>query len=279
MNPLTGAGWSGLPLYTCEDADGTHAIDIEIPVPLLVLWSVDGATIDVRQTITRRWAFMPRANHFGLFTAGAYDAVVSPPSSSSALVIALPWDWCRAAMPAARTVPSMPPRFGYQDRHLLRLVRGLDAHRRGREPLGSLYTESLSIGIVNHLYTANADGEGRSSAVERALPAAIERAVERLIDDRLDTPPKLSQMAALAGMGTAHFLRAFKISFGLTPYQYVLQRRIDRAKRLLASEDRSLTSMALELGFASHAHFTSAFHARTGMTPSAFRRGKMAPGR
>ena len=82
-------------------------------------------------------------------------------------------------------------------------------------------------------------------------------------------------MAALAGTGTAQFLRAFKTSFGLTPYQYVLQRRIDRAKRLLASENPSLTSMALELGFASHAHFTSAFHARTGMTPSAFRRDKI----
>ena len=279
MNPLTGAEWSGLPLYACEDAEGAHAIDIEIPVPLLVLWNVDGATIDVRQTSTQRWTFMPRANHFGLFAAGAYDAVVSPPSAGSALVIALPWEWCRAAMPGPCNMPAIPPRFAYHDRQLLRLVRGLDAHRRDSEPLGNLYTESLSIAIVNRLYTADVEDEGTSSTAERVLPAAVRLALERLIDERLDAPPKLSRMAALAGMGTAQFLRAFRASFGVTPYQYVLQRRIDRAKWLLGFESRSLTSMALELGFASHAHFASAFHARTGMTPSAFRRGKAASGR
>jgi len=275
--PLTGDRWSGLPLSLCASAAASRELDLEIPIPLLVLWNADGPTIEVRQTATRRWTVARRANHFGLFAAGTYDSIVAPPAQNPALVIGIPSEWCRAGMPAAphRAAP-VQSRFGYRDRHLLRLVRALEAHRADGEPLGGLYTESLSIAILDRLHADAPDGDGAGGT--SSLPALARRVVVRLIDDRLDAPPELAKMAALAGMGTGQFVRSFRQAFGVTPHQYVLQRRIDRAKSMLGSGHRSLTSIALELGFASHAHFTAAFHARTGSTPSDYRRERR-PGR
>jgi AraC family transcriptional regulator len=272
--PLTGDRWSGLPLSLCANAAASRELDLEIATPLLVLWNADGPTIEVRQTATRRWTVARRANHFSLFAAGSYDAIVAPAAQHPALVVGIPSEWRRALTPAgAHGAPPVQSRFGYHDRHLLRLVRALEAHRADGEPLGGLYTQSLSIVILDRLHTGAHD----SAAGARALPALARRVIERLIDDRLDAPPELAKMAALAGMGTGQFVRSFKQAFGATPYQYVLQRRIDRAKSMLGS-GRSLTSIGLELGFASHAHFTSAFHTRTGSTPSDYRRERRSPG-
>jgi AraC family transcriptional regulator len=67
-------------------------------------------------------------------------------------------------------------------------------------------------------------------------------------------------------------LRAFKESFGATPHRYHAQKRIERAKELLASHNLSLLQIAIELGFAEASSFSLAFHKMAQMTPSAYRR-------
>jgi AraC family transcriptional regulator len=69
---------------------------------------------------------------------------------------------------------------------------------------------------------------------------------------------------------TAYFIRLFKQSTGLTPYQYVLQQRIERAKQLLRQGNRAIADVALECGFTSQSNFTRAFRRATGMTPKAY---------
>jgi AraC family transcriptional regulator len=92
-----------------------------------------------------------------------------------------------------------------------------------------------------------------------------------VFEAHLDCPPGIPALAQVTGLSGRQFLRAFKATFGVSLHQFVLQRRIERAKELLAAGGQSLTGLALDLGFASHAHFTTAFRARTGTTPSAFR--------
>ncbi|KAB8321278.1 helix-turn-helix transcriptional regulator [Tolypothrix campylonemoides VB511288] len=58
---------------------------------------------------------------------------------------------------------------------------------------------------------------------------------------------------------------------GVTPYQYVLQQRIERAKVLLRHRERAISDIALECGFANQSHFTKHFRQFTGMTPKAYR--------
>jgi AraC-like DNA-binding protein len=82
----------------------------------------------------------------------------------------------------------------------------------------------------------------------------------------------LDRLAAVAGCSPTHFSRAFKQSTGLAPFQWLLQKRIDRAQSLLLGARHSLAEIALATGFSSQAHFTTAFRRVTGHTPGHWRR-------
>ena len=68
-----------------------------------------------------------------------------------------------------------------------------------------------------------------------------------------------------------HFARLFRHSTGLPPHRYVLQRRIARARELVADRRQSLAEIGYELGFPSQAHFTTMFRRLVGTTPGAYR--------
>jgi AraC family transcriptional regulator len=83
----------------------------------------------------------------------------------------------------------------------------------------------------------------------------------------------VSGLAAVMGYSPDHFARLFKRDFGITPYQYVLNRRVERAKSLLRARGLSIAEVAMTCGFSTQAHLSSAFKARVGTTPGAYRRG------
>ncbi|MGH8000244.1 MAG: helix-turn-helix domain-containing protein, partial [Brasilonema sp.] len=67
-----------------------------------------------------------------------------------------------------------------------------------------------------------------------------------------------------------YFCQLFKQSLGITPYQYVLQLRVERAKQLLKNQKITICDVALACGFANQSHFTKHFRKLTGMTPKAY---------
>src|SRR5437660_1100939 len=76
------------------------------------------------------------------------------------------------------------------------------------------------------------------------------RAVEEYIEEHLDGCPTLAQLAAVVRLNPYHFARQFKAATGLPPHQYVILRRVERAKQLLqAGTDLSLAEVALHAGF------------------------------
>ncbi|GMK41894.1 hypothetical protein PCCS19_49530 [Paenibacillus sp. CCS19] len=81
----------------------------------------------------------------------------------------------------------------------------------------------------------------------------------------------IEDLASIAKQSRFHFIRSFKSSFGVTPYQYVLRLRIDEAKRLLTVSDRSITDIAMRLGFSSGSAFYRAFVKSVGVTPEYYR--------
>ena len=98
------------------------------------------------------------------------------------------------------------------------------------------------------------------------------RAVIDHIHERLDAELSLDHLAAVAHMSPYHFARLFKNSTGLPPHQYVIARRVERAKELL--RDRGplpLAEVAAEAGFSSQSHFTRHFKRIVGVTPQRFR--------
>ena len=106
------------------------------------------------------------------------------------------------------------------------------------------------------------------------LTAATLKRLFAHVDDHLAEPLRLAEMAAIARLSEDHFLRAFKAAVGQTPHQYVLQRRIAHAQRLLATSALPVVDVARIGGFRSASHFAAAFHQRVGMTPSAWRKSR-----
>lgn len=92
------------------------------------------------------------------------------------------------------------------------------------------------------------------------------------IEDHLNEVVRLATLAALVSLSPYHFARAFKQSFGLPPHRYHLSRRIERAKALLAEPQRSVTEIALVLGFAETSAFSATFRKVTGASPRDWRR-------
>lgn len=102
----------------------------------------------------------------------------------------------------------------------------------------------------------------------------LTRAYEVMNDSQVSRL-SLAEIASAAGCSPSHFSRAFKASTGLPPFEWLLQRKIDRAKDLLREKGRPLSQIALEVGFAAQPQFTTAFHRLTGMTPGLWRKIKL----
>ncbi len=77
-------------------------------------------------------------------------------------------------------------------------------------------------------------------------------------------------LATLTGMSESHFSRCFKRSVGVSPYRYLMQQRVERAKRLLERQAMSISAVALECGFANQTHLTKVFRQMVGVTPKAY---------
>lgn len=103
------------------------------------------------------------------------------------------------------------------------------------------------------------------------------RRVARYIDDNLERALTVAELAAVGGVRPGYFGKAFKSSFGVSPHAMVLQRRVARAKILIAEGDDPLKDIALACGFSDQSHLTNRFHRLAGMTPAAWRRLHAAP--
>ena len=107
----------------------------------------------------------------------------------------------------------------------------------------------------------------RRAGLERHLLRARD-----LVDARYAEPLDVRALAARAHTSPAHFSRRFKTTFGETPHQYLLTRRIERAKHLLRETDRSVTEISLDVGFQSLGSFSAKFKELVGGTPTEYRR-------
>jgi len=92
-----------------------------------------------------------------------------------------------------------------------------------------------------------------------------------LIDARYREPLDVPSLARAARLSPAHFSREFRRSFGETPHQYLLTRRLERAAALLRNTDRSVADVCFTVGLRSIGSFTTSFGRAYGMSPTAYR--------
>ncbi|WP_077530106.1 helix-turn-helix domain-containing protein [Vreelandella utahensis] len=119
---------------------------------------------------------------------------------------------------------------------------------------------------------------GRYSTADLAEPVVKgrfsrrqQRSLEERIEQALNEPLDLATMAGWVHLSPYHFARLFRASFGMAPYQYVQERRLQRARALLQRPHAKITAIALECGFGDGSQFSRAFRKRFGKTPSAYR--------
>ncbi|MFL5912786.1 MAG: helix-turn-helix domain-containing protein [Gaiellaceae bacterium] len=93
-----------------------------------------------------------------------------------------------------------------------------------------------------------------------------------LVDSRYAEPLDLDALARAAHVSPRHFSRSFRQTFGETPHQYLLTRRIERARHLLRTTDLQVAEVCLSVGFNSVGSFTTTFRRHVGVSPTEYRR-------
>ena len=138
-------------------------------------------------------------------------------------------------------------------------------------PGGPLAAESLAnvlaVHLIRHVLSPRRTLRGRDGA----LPRGRLRAVVEYIEEHLHGCPTLAQLAAVVRLSPYHFARQFKAATGLPPHQYVIARRVERAKQLLQAGDLSLAEVAAHAGFSDQSQLCHHFKRLVGVTPGQFR--------
>ena len=163
------------------------------------------------------------------------------------------------------------PAFGVEDLFISQLLVTLRDEARAGNPGGRLYGESLGTALVAHLVRRHAVCRQDLDRYRGGLPMNRLRFVTGYINEHLETDLALLDLAKMVQMSVFHFIRTFKQSTGLPPHQYVLRKRIERAKSLLPDPKLSIAEVALRCGFGSQSSFTTAFRRSTNVTPGTYR--------
>jgi transcriptional regulator GlxA family with amidase domain len=103
------------------------------------------------------------------------------------------------------------------------------------------------------------------------LPPGALRRVHEYIETHASENIELSMLATIADLSLFHFAREFKRSTGVAPHNYLVRKRVERAKDMLARTDCSLTEIALAAGFSDQSHLARHFRQIVGSTPGEFR--------
>jgi len=172
---------------------------------------------------------------------------------------------------APSTHPELRPTFGAQDPFISQLLLALRDEVRAGNPGGRLYGESLGAALVAHLVRRHSVRDEALRQHRGGLPMSRLRYVTEYIEDHLEADLALVDLAHILGMNVFHFARSFKQSTGLPPHQFVLRKRIERAKSLLVEQQLAIAEVALRCGFGSQSNFTTAFRRLTNVTPGAYR--------
>ena len=161
--------------------------------------------------------------------------------------------------------------IGIHDPHIESIALSFLSELRSEGLGGKLYTESLANLLIIHLLRHHSSIKMPSVPRQTGLPNATLRRVIAYIDQHLVEDLSLSDLAAVASLSPYHFARLFKTSLGSSPHQYIIHRRVERAKLLLVTTNWSLTSIAHTVGFASESHLALHFKRLTGLTPKHYR--------
>jgi len=271
---FTHAAWRGWPLRVGQFGRRGVLQELVAAADAVLLWSGGTSEVTLHERRGRnvvRHAFVRRAGMVDLLPRGtAIEEVSWHGQASECISVSLGDAQLGERLDAARPLAAGRVLLGLTDAHVVDLVQRLGAQAVAGQPWGTLYVESLSLALASYVGSRYADAPSAADSRAGALPVG---SLVAFVEENLDNNIGLVELAALTGYSPNHFARLFKQAFASSPHQYVLERRIERAKSILRDPHRSLAVVALECGFCSQAHFNTAFKAKVGVTPGAYRKG------
>lgn len=163
--------------------------------------------------------------------------------------------------------------FAFRDAYISAGMEALLRAARSRGGDQTHYVAKVSEALLAHLarWSVGTDSGASRTVADCRLGCTSLSELLAFVDKGLSGKLSLDTLATRAGLSRAAFTRTFRASVGLSPHQYLSERRIEAAKRLLLETDFDLAYIAQETGFSSQSHFTGVFRDTVGCTPARFR--------
>ncbi|WP_299043952.1 AraC family transcriptional regulator [uncultured Tateyamaria sp.] len=224
---------------------------------------------DMESVLTPGMAFLQAAEDEAVFNSDGqlnYSHLYLPVSTLQDLVNDID------SRPAHNAV--VPVEFGCREAEFTRtLADSIALIRDAPSPSAIEFDEwTVDIGMALLRYVTRLEDDALVGRARSSLnPAQMSRVVD-FIEAKIATRITLADLAEMCGISQFRFMRAFKAETGFNPHQYVIERRVARAKSLLQDSEDSIADIAYDIGFSSQAHMTDVFRKRVGATPGQFRR-------
>ena len=164
------------------------------------------------------------------------------------------------------------PAYGISDAQIQRIGLALQAEVEAGCPGGVLLGESLAVALAAHIFTQYRTGAKTEPLPSSGLSRSDMRRVLAYIQDNLERDMTLDALAGMVHLSPHHFALRFRQSLGISPHQFVLGQRIEKARYLLTNSRDTLAEIALAVGFASQSHFTLHFKRTVGLPPGQYRK-------
>lgn len=158
------------------------------------------------------------------------------------------------------------------DRLIDQIGRALAAELETNQVHSRLFADSLVIALSIHLLRHYSDCQQSLREDTGGLPQRKLKQAIAYINENLKQDLTISAIATELGMSQYYFSRLFKQSIGVSPYQYVMQQRIERTKYLLRTTSLSVAAIAMQVGFSNQNQLTIQFRKFTLTTPSGYRK-------
>jgi AraC family transcriptional regulator len=267
-------GWTGLEAVRYRDQPPNENVVPPLTHHMLVLFLRTPKELEVRTEGIQRLV-PPPAGSVLVVPAGRPARYRWSDHSDSLHVFLDPALVTRVAAVAFGIDParaSVPPHDGLDLPPLRAAMLAVNDELTAGGPGGPLAAESLANVLTVHLIR-NTLAPRAVSRPGGALPRGRLRAVVEYVEEHLDAGLTVEEMARVARLSVYHFARQFKTAAGLSPHQFVIARRVERARLLLEGESESpLAEVAADVGFCDQSQFTHHFKRLVGVTPGQFRR-------
>jgi len=162
-------------------------------------------------------------------------------------------------------------RFQVRDTQLENIGWALKAEMESGYPCGNLYIDSLAVSVATRLLRCHSSASIEPEKQNGRLAGRRLKEVLSYIEDNLSQDISLNDIAAVVGLSASHFKSLFRQSVGLPVHQYLIRRRVERAKQMLGENEMSISQIALEVGFAHQSHLAHHMRRLLGVSPKVLR--------